>query len=78
MSILANGVAGPALSLVTSVADLVEGTDLNDPVLTLSGLDNDFSACSDDTCTAAFIIFDGVAQVLGTPEVYTSAAFELR
>lgn len=70
-----DGVAGPALPYMTSLADLVEGTDLNDPVLTLSGLDNDISACSDDSCVADFITFDGVAQFLGTPGLYTSAAF---
>ena len=70
-----DGVAGPALSFVTSLADLVDRTDLNEPVLTLSGLGNDISACSDDTCVAEFITPDGVKQFLGTPGIYTSAAF---
>lgn len=70
-----DGVAGPALPFVTSLADLVAGTDLNAPVLTLSGLGNDIAFCSDATCTTDFVTFDGVAQVLGHPGVYTSAAF---
>jgi hypothetical protein len=70
-----DGVAGPALPFVTSLADLVDGTDLNDPVLTLSGLANDISVCSDNTCVAEFITFDGVKQFIGTPGIYTSASF---
>ena len=70
-----DGVAGPALPFVTSLADLVDGTDLNDPVLTLSGLGNDISVCSDRTCVAEFITFDGIKQFLGAPGIYTSASF---
>ncbi len=70
-----DGVAGPALPFVTSLADLVDGSDLNDPVLTLSGLDNDISVCSDSTCVAEFITFDGVRQFLGKPGIYTSVSF---
>ncbi len=72
---LLDGVAGPALPFVTSLADMVDETDLNEPVLTLSGLDNDISVCSDNTCVAEFITFDGVKQFLGTPGIYTSASF---
>ena len=69
-----DGLGGPDLPFVTSLADLVEETDLNDPVLTLSGLNNDISICSDDTCVVEFISFDGVKQFLGTPGIYTSPA----
>lgn len=68
-------VAGPTLPFVTSLADLVDGTDLNEPVLTLGGLNNDISICSDNTCVVEFITFDGVKQFIGTPGVYTSASF---
>lgn len=70
-----DGVAGPALTFVTSLADLVDEIDARDPVLTLSGVGNDISACSDATCVMDFITFDGVRQVLGRPGIYTSAAF---
>lgn len=70
-----DGAAGPALPFVTSLADLVDQTDLNQPVLTLSGLGNDISVCSDDTCVLDFITFDGVKQFLGSPGIYTSASF---
>ena len=70
-----DGVPGPALPFVTSLADLVGGTDGNEPVLTLSGIGNDLSACSDDTCVQEFITFDGVKQFLGAPGIYSSAAF---
>ncbi len=70
-----DGVAGSSLAFVTSLADLVDGTDLNEPVLTLSGLNNDISICSDKTCVAEFITFDGVKQFLGTSGIYTSASF---
>lgn len=70
-----DGAAGPDLPFVTSLSDLVDGTRANPPVLTLSGQGNDFSACSDATCTADFLTFDGVRQFLGTPGLYTSPAF---
>ncbi len=70
-----DGVIGPALPFVTSLADLVDGSDLNSPVLTLSGLNNDISVCSDETCVAEFITFDGVRQFLGKPGIYTSVSF---
>lgn len=70
-----DGAAGPAMPFVTSLADLVDGTNLNDPVLTLNGIGNDFAACSDETCVAEFITFDGVRQLFGTPGVFTSPAF---
>lgn len=70
-----DGASGPALPFVTSLADLVDQTDLNPPVLSLSGLGNDISACSDDTCVLDFITFDGVKQFLGSPGIYTSASF---
>lgn len=70
-----DGVAGPSLTFVTSLADLVDGTDLNKPVLTLSGRKNDISICSDKTCVAEFITFDGIKKFLGAPGIYTSASF---
>lgn len=70
-----DGEAGPALAFINSLADLVDGTDLNKPVLTLSGENNDISICSDKTCVTEFITFDGVKQFLGKPGIYTSAAF---
>ncbi len=70
-----DGVAGPAMPVVMSLSDLVDGTDLHDPVLTLSGVANDISVCSDTTCAADFITFDGVRQILGGPGFYTSPPF---
>ncbi|MEQ9691608.1 MAG: hypothetical protein RLO48_17940 [Bauldia litoralis] len=67
-----DGASGPALPFVTSLANLVDQTDLNPPVLSLSGLGNDISA---DTCVLDFITFDGVKQFLGSPGIYTSASF---
>ncbi|MEM1046950.1 MAG: hypothetical protein AAGL24_12385 [Pseudomonadota bacterium] len=70
-----DGKAGPDLTFINSLSDLVEGTDANEPVLTLSGQNNDISICSDNTCVTEFITFDGVKQFLGKPGIYTSAAF---
>lgn len=70
-----DGAPGLSMPFVTSLADLVDGTDGNDPILTLDGTGNDFSACSDKTCVAEFITFDGVKQLFGMPGVFTSPAF---
>ena len=70
-----DGVAGPEMPFVTSLADLVDGTAGHPPVLTLSGEGNDFSVCSDESCTGDFITFDGVKQVFGMPGIFTSPAF---
>ncbi|MCP5076191.1 MAG: hypothetical protein GY947_23215 [Rhodobacteraceae bacterium] len=70
-----DGDAGPALTFVTSLADLVDGTDTNHAVLTLSGLNNDVSTCSDNTCIEEFITFDGVKQFLGAPGIFTSVSY---
>ena len=70
-----DGVAGPSLTFMTSLADLVDGTGRNEPVLTLSGKNNDISICSDNSCVAEFITFDGIKKFLGTPGIYTSASF---
>ncbi len=70
-----DGIPGPSMTFVTSLADLVDGTGINKPVLTLSGLNNDISICSDKTCVVEFITFDGIRQFLGTPGIYTSASF---
>ena len=69
-----DGEAGPALPFVTSIADLVQGGG-DGPVLTLSGENNDFTACSDESCVEEFITFDGVMQIFGTPGVFTSTAY---
>lgn len=70
-----DGEAGPALTFIKSLSDLVDGTDLSKPVLTVSGQNNDISICSDETCVTEFITFDGVKQFLGKPGIYTSASF---
>ena len=70
-----DGVAGPPLPFVTSLSDLVNGTNGNKPVLTLSGTKNDISMCSDSSCTGEFISFDGVMQFLGMPGIYTTSAY---
>lgn len=70
-----DGVAGPALPFVTSLVDLVSGTDANDPVLTLSGNGNDISICSDESCAGEFITFDGVMRFAGAPGIFTSPAY---
>lgn len=69
------GTAGPPLVFLTSLSDLVAGRGTAPPILTLDGQGHDMSACSDPTCTAGFITFDGVRQVFGAPGVFTSPAF---
>ncbi|MEM7303774.1 MAG: hypothetical protein AAF468_22060 [Pseudomonadota bacterium] len=66
---------GAPLKFITSLADLVDNTNTNKPVLTLSGKNNDISMCSTKSCTGEFVTFDGVKQFLGRPGIYTSVSY---
>ncbi|MBF9029232.1 hypothetical protein HKCCE3408_02380 [Rhodobacterales bacterium HKCCE3408] len=72
-----DGVAGPDLPHVGSVAIILDPTSSAAPVLTVSGIGNDLAACTDHPCTETsdFLTFDGIYQVLGRPGIYSTAPY---